>query len=111
MLLLTSLAALGIRRHIEIAWQSGYTWIQECRELISNFPCLRLRALAAGSPGVPLGFHWGSTGVPLVSASSLMGWGQPMCCRSEPPGANNARGEVFAPKYKKTLTEVRVLLR
>ena len=62
MLLLTSLAALGIRRHIEIAWQSGYTWIQECRELISNFPCLRLRALAAGSPGVPLGFHWGSPG-------------------------------------------------
>ena len=99
MLLLTSLAALVIRRHTEIAWQSGYTEIQECRELISNFPCLRLRALAAGSPGDP-----------LASASSGMDRGQPMCCRSEPPGANNARGEVFAPKYEKTLTEARVLV-
>jgi hypothetical protein len=26
-----------IRRHIEIAWQSGPSWIRECRELIRSF--------------------------------------------------------------------------
>jgi 2-dehydro-3-deoxyphosphogluconate aldolase/(4S)-4-hydroxy-2-oxoglutarate aldolase len=40
---ITQLASLGVR-HIEIAWQSGPSWIQDCRDLISSFPDLRLGA-------------------------------------------------------------------
>jgi len=46
--------ALGIRRHIEIAWQSGPSWIRECRELISSFP---MDALGADSVHGPEGLQ------------------------------------------------------
>ncbi len=45
---ITQLACLGLR-HIEIAWQSGPSWIQDCRELVSSFPDLRLGAASVHS--------------------------------------------------------------
>jgi hypothetical protein len=39
-----------IRRHIEIAWQSGPSWIRECRELISSFPMDALGAASLHGP-------------------------------------------------------------
>jgi 2-dehydro-3-deoxyphosphogluconate aldolase/(4S)-4-hydroxy-2-oxoglutarate aldolase len=45
---ITHLASLGLR-HIEIAWQTGPCWIQECRDLIRRFPDLRLGAASVHS--------------------------------------------------------------
>jgi 2-dehydro-3-deoxyphosphogluconate aldolase/(4S)-4-hydroxy-2-oxoglutarate aldolase len=45
---ISQLASLGLR-HIEIAWQSIPSWIQECRDLISSFPELRLGAASVHS--------------------------------------------------------------
>ena len=42
--------ALSNRRHIEIAWQSGTSWIRECRELISSFPMDALGAASVHGP-------------------------------------------------------------
>ncbi len=44
------MVALSIRRHIEIAWQSGTSWIRECRELISSFPMDALGAASVHGP-------------------------------------------------------------
>ena len=46
---ITQLASLGVR-HIEIAWQSGPSWIRECRELISSFPGISLGAASVHGP-------------------------------------------------------------
>ncbi len=41
--LLASLVDLGFI-HVEIAWRPGSLWVQECRQLIDQFPALRLGA-------------------------------------------------------------------
>ena len=45
---LAALAAIGVR-HVEIAWQSGSRWIDECRELIASFPSVALGAASIHS--------------------------------------------------------------
>jgi 2-dehydro-3-deoxyphosphogluconate aldolase/(4S)-4-hydroxy-2-oxoglutarate aldolase len=45
---ISSLAALGLR-HIEIAWQRQASWVDDCRQLISSFPDLRLGAASVHS--------------------------------------------------------------
>jgi hypothetical protein len=48
--LVARVVALSIRPHIEIAWQSGTSWIRECRELISSFPMDALGAASVHGP-------------------------------------------------------------
>lgn len=84
--LAAKMPALGIR-HIELASQSGPSWIRECRELISSIP---MDALGAASVHGPKGLQ-AAREAGLRDASSPV-------FDPRPGMANRGRGRKFSKK-------------
>jgi len=80
--------ALSIRPHIEIAWQSGTSWIRECRELISSFP---MDALGAAS------VH-GPEGLQAAREAGLRDASSPLSIQARHGMANHGEGRKFSKK-------------